>query len=142
MANKCHFRKKNGNRCGANAQPTNGLCVFHDPARVNDGLRARREGGLRRSRAAVVLPSGTPDHAIGSTQDVADLLGESINQLRRGQLDARVANAMGYLASVLLRALEQGPMEERLRNLEDILGKRGEPEVFDLRPATESAHEP
>jgi tetratricopeptide (TPR) repeat protein len=38
--------------------------------------------------------------------------------LRRGQLDPRVANAMGYLTSVLLRALEQGPMEE----LEAVLG--------------------
>jgi hypothetical protein len=32
MANKCHFLKKNGSRCEGNAQPVNGLCVFHGPA--------------------------------------------------------------------------------------------------------------
>ncbi len=31
MANRCQFRKSNGKRCGANAQVSNGLCVFHDP---------------------------------------------------------------------------------------------------------------
>jgi hypothetical protein len=49
------------------------------------------------------------------------LLGDSINQIRRGELDPRVANAMGYLASVLLKALQQGPIEERLACLEAIL---------------------
>ena len=41
MAMKCHFRKKNGAPCSANAQPANGLCVFHDPTRAADGRRAR-----------------------------------------------------------------------------------------------------
>jgi hypothetical protein len=42
--------------------------------------------------------------------------------VRRGQLDPRVANAMGYLASILLGALQQGPLEERLQRLEATLG--------------------
>jgi hypothetical protein len=49
-------------------------------------------------------------------------LGDSINRLRRGELDPRVANAIGYLASVLLRAQEQGPLEERMAKLEAMLG--------------------
>ena len=48
-------------------------------------------------------------------------LADSVNRLRRGQLDPRVANSMAYLTSVLLRALEQGPMEERLAKLEATL---------------------
>jgi hypothetical protein len=70
---------------------------------------------------AVVLPAGTPDHPLGNTTDVSQLLADSINQLRRGQLDPRVANAMGYLTSVLLRSLEQGPVEERLAKIEATL---------------------
>ena len=122
MANKCHLQKKNGSHCEANAQPANGLCVFHDPARAADGRRARQSGGIHRSRAVAVLPVDTPDHPLGNTQEVSAFLVDSVNQLRRGQLDPRVANAMGYLTSVLLRALEQGPMEERLAKLEDTLG--------------------
>ena len=121
MANRCKSRKRDGKRCGANAQPTNGLCVFHDPARAAEGRRARRAGGLTRGRVAVVLPAGTPDHPLGNTTDVSQLLADSINQLRRGQLDPRVANAMGYLTSVLLRSLEQGPVEERLAKIEATL---------------------
>jgi hypothetical protein len=71
---------------------------------------------------AAVLPADTPDQPLGSPQNVADLLADSINRLRRGQLDPRGANAMGYLATVLLRALEQGPLEERLARIEATLG--------------------
>jgi hypothetical protein len=58
-------------RCGANAQLANGLCVLHDPARAGDGRRARRAGGITRSRPAVVLPADTPDHPLGNTTDVS-----------------------------------------------------------------------
>lgn len=135
MANKCEFRKKDGSRCRANAQPANGLCVFHDPARIIDGHRARRAGGLTRARPAAVLAPDTPDHPLGNMRDVALLLSLSINQLRRGQLDPRVANAMGYLASVLLKTLEIGRMEDRLAHLETVItGQTGnEIDVFDFQ---------
>jgi len=112
MANKCQFRKKDGKHCSANAQVGKNLCVFHDPAKAADGRRARRAGGINRSRVATVLPPETPDNPLRSTTDVSTLLSESINQVRRGQLDPRVANAVGYLASILLNALDQGLVEE------------------------------
>jgi len=142
MAAKCHFRKMDGGHCGANAQPANGLCVFHDPARVADGRRARKTGGVHRSRAAVVLPSDTPDHPLGDASQVSALLADSINRLRRGQLDPRVANAMGYLASVLLKALDQR-LEQRLAHLEAVISGKGEneSETFEFRAAKESTHE-
>jgi hypothetical protein len=68
-----------------------------------------------------VLPADSPDHPLGNTTDVSALLSDSINRLRRGQLDPRVANAIGYLTSVLLRSLEQGPIEERLAKIEATL---------------------
>ena len=141
MASACQFRKKDGSRCGANAQPANGLCVFHDPARANEGRRARQTGGRNRMRPAAVLPTNTPNHPLGNTREVAQLLGDSINQLRRGQLDPRVANAMGYLASVLIRALEQGPVEERLANLEAIFGRTSSGPGFDFRPKETNTRE-
>jgi hypothetical protein len=57
--------------------------------------------------------------SLGSSKDVAALLADSINQLRRGQLDPRIANSMACLGGVLLKALEQGPVEERLAKLEE-----------------------
>lgn len=85
-----------------------------------------------------MLPSDTPDHPLGNTKDVAAFLADSINQLRRGQLDPRVANAMGYLASIHLRALEQGPVEERLAKIEAILSANAQPRDT---PNESNAHE-
>jgi hypothetical protein len=123
MASKCRLRKKDGSRCGANAQPSNGLCVFHDPGRASEGRRARRAGGIARSRGAAVLPSDTPDHPLSNTKEVSAFLADSINQLRRGEIDSRVATGMGYLTTVLLRALEQGPLEERMAKIEAALAQ-------------------
>jgi hypothetical protein len=134
MGKACRFRKKDGTRCGANAQPAVGFCVFHDPARIEDGRRARRAGGISRSRVATVLPPDTPDLTLCNTQDVSNLLAQSINQLRRGQLDPKVANAVGYLASVLLRSLEQGRIEERVAHLESVVGnKAGSGSILEFR---------
>jgi hypothetical protein len=58
---------------------------------------------------------------------VSAFLADSINQLRRGQLDPRVANGMGYLTGVLLRALEQGPLEERMSKIEVALAQTTKP---------------
>lgn len=138
MAKKCEFRKTNGERCGADAQTGKRLCVFHDPAKASEGRRARRAGGITRSRMAV-LPGDTPDLPLGNTAEVAALLADSINRLRRGQLDPRVANGMGYLASILLKAIENGRVEERLALLEAVCGKRTtETEVFEFKSAKES----
>jgi hypothetical protein len=121
MTQKCRFRKKDGGRCGADVQSGKILCVFHDPTRAADGRRARRLGGINRHCSAPVLPLETPDNPLRNALDVAVLLAESINLVRRGQLDPRVANAMGYLASILLGALQQGPLEERLARIEAAL---------------------
>jgi hypothetical protein len=115
---KCQFQKPKGKTCRANAQAGRPYCVFHDPARAADVQTARRAGGISRSRRAAVLPSDTPDRPLGNAKDVSALLAESINQLRRGQLDPRVGNAMGYLTGILLHSLEQGALEERVAKLE------------------------
>jgi hypothetical protein len=124
MKRRCDFRKKNGQRCGADAQSGKTLCVFHDPAKAAAGRRARRLGGINRSHTAAALPPETPDHPLNNVHDVSLLLGQSINQVRRGQLAPRVATAVGYLAGILLSALQQGPLEERLQRLEATLGLR------------------
>lgn len=106
MTKKCESLKKNGERCGADAQTGKSICIFHDPAREADGRRARRAGGLRRGRAVAVLPSATPDHPLGNTKEFLSFLAVCLNQLRRGELDASDANSIGYVGSVFLRGLE------------------------------------
>ncbi len=122
MTRKCNARKKNRTECGADAQVGKDLCVFHDPTKAARVRKARRAGGLHRSRPAAVLPCQTPDHPLGNTTEVSAFLVKSINDVLRGAIDPRVANSAGYLANILLRSLEQAPLEERMARLEATLG--------------------
>lgn len=83
-----------------------------------------------------MLPPETPDAPLSSAPDVVALLGETINQVRRGDVDPKVANTVGYLSGVLIRALEVGDIEQRLATLEAIVSRQEAPDSpFDIDPA-------
>jgi len=52
------------------------------------------------------------------------LLSDTINQVRKGQIGPRVANAVGYLSNILIKALEQTEMEKRIEGLEALVRER------------------
>jgi hypothetical protein len=62
---------------------------------------------------------------VRNAADVTTLLATTINEVRQGKLDPKIANAVGYLAGVLLRALEIGDLAEPLASLRKQL--EGEP---------------
>jgi hypothetical protein len=113
----CKQVKADGTPCQANARPGSDWCIFHDPALAGRRAEARRAGGRERSRKAAVLPAGTADAPLATAGDVAAFLGQTINQVRKGQLDPKVGNCLGVLAGVLLRALEEGDLAEQLLEL-------------------------
>ena len=112
----CEARKKDGQPCPGPARPS-GYCWVHDPELAGQRARGRRQGGRTRARAMAVLPPDAPDVPLRTVGDVVTLLAESINQTRKGQLDPRVANAVGYLASVLLRAQQDADLAVQLAEL-------------------------
>jgi hypothetical protein len=65
-----------------------------------------------------VLSADTPDAELGTVADVARFLAATINQTRRGALDAKVANCLGLLCGQLMRAIGVGELERRLEALE------------------------
>jgi hypothetical protein len=91
-------------------------------------LEAQRAGGLRNKRAS--LPADTPDCDLKNVGEVVTLLGTTINQVRRGQLDPRVANSVGYLSGILLKALEVDTLERRVAELE--LATKNQPQSSPL----------
>ena len=119
QAGQCKRVKADGNRCRANALSASEYCFFHDPSRAAERKAAQRAGGSVGKTA--VLPPDTLDAPLGSVTGVVTLLGQTMNQVRRGEIGPRVANAVGYLAATLLRGLEQGDIERRLAELEAIL---------------------
>ena len=123
-ARQCRHIKPDRRRCRANARHGSNYCFFHDPNSAVDREAARRNGGKERSRRAAVLPANTPDRPLASAADVTGLLTETINQVRRGEVDPRISNAVGYLAGILLKAKERDEMEQRIARLESILARQ------------------
>jgi len=116
---RCQQIKDDGTRCRTGVMTGSTFCFFHDPRQATKRTEARKAGG--RKKAAAVLPAATPDRPLQAIPDVVSLLGETINQVRRGELDPRVANAVGYLAGIFLKAVEQGRTDERLAALEAVV---------------------
>lgn len=118
---QCRHIKSDRSRCRANARHSSIYCFFHDPDSAIERETARKNGGRERSRRAAVLPANTPDKPLDSASDVTVLLAETINQVRRGEIDPRISNAVGYLAGILLKAKERDEVEQRLARLESII---------------------
>jgi hypothetical protein len=128
---RCKATKADGTRCAARPLTGSDFCFFHDPQASAARTAARKAGGQERSRRAAVLPVDTPALPLASVGDVVGLLATTINEVRRGELDPKVSNAIGYLAGLLLRALEQGDLEARLAALETVI-RQQDPRVGSL----------
>ena len=112
---QCEHKKRDGKRCGARALIGQKRCAIHSqPGRAAE-LGSR--GGRRR---AVYSATGDLKHfkAPKTAADLCDLLAESIVEIRSGRLDPKIANALGYLGTSYLRALEVSDIEKRLEDLE------------------------
>lgn len=118
---QCQATKQDGSPCLARPAPGETLCTFHDPKRAEERAAGRSKGGESRSRPRVVVPGDQPDLGLNDIGDVCVLLGNTINQVRKGTLDVKVASTVGYLASILIRAIEGGELEKRLAILETAL---------------------
>ena len=131
---KCKQVKKGGQPCDARPVAGSEFCFFHDPERADARRNAQQRGG--QGNQAASLPTDTPDLPLNTTQDVASLLAMTINQIRRGELDPKIGNTVGYLSGILLKAQEQGELEKKIKILEDVIQKtpRREESLLDVDP--------
>jgi hypothetical protein len=95
-----------------------GVVLFSCTSRKTCRARTTRGKTNRRWKPT---DGNLPTVPLKSVGDVSGLLEETINRVRQGPFDLRAANAIGFLASVLLRSLEQGPVEDRLSKIEAAL---------------------
>lgn len=118
----CAATKRDGTGCRAAALPGSHCCFFHSPTHAAARRQAQSLGGRGNRMAA--LPADAPDVRVEDAADVVKLLSATINQTRRGELDPRVANAVGYLANIVLAATGQRELETRLAELESLVKNR------------------
>jgi len=121
---QCQKKKENNKPCQATPMNNSLFCFFHDPATTVERKAAQRAGGIERSKICTVLPLDIEDMPLKTVRDVVSLLATTINQVRKGQIDARISNAVGYLSGILLKGLEQSDTEKRLASMEAIVQSR------------------
>src|SRR5207302_53564 len=114
MSAKCKARKRNGKRCDAWALQGKGKCALH-----SDPELAAKMGALHRrgtvgqpDKDTAVLP--LPKTAI----EVRDSLATAMAQVQARKKDTKTANALAYVGTSLLRAIEVSGLEERVRKME------------------------
>lgn len=119
----CEKIKSNGERCHAMAMIGTKYCFFHNPATENARKAAQRQGG--RANGGGVLPDDAANVPLRKAKDVSLLLECTINQVRKGQVSPKVADSIGYLSGVWMKALEAADLDERLAKVEQALKARG-----------------
>jgi len=116
---QCSFIKPDGTQCNANAMSGLDYCYTHNPDISNDEKReARQRGGQNR---AVAISEPLPPLAIVEPNDAVLLIVDTINRVRAGELDIRVANCLGFLTDKLLKAFEVSKLNDRVELIERVI---------------------
>jgi hypothetical protein len=113
----CEQPNKDGTSCKGTVRPGSHFCFAHDPALAEQRQQSRRKGGKARSRPAKVLPPDKENLPCDTIADIKALLGLTVNQVRRGELDVKVGSCLGYLSGLLLKATEAGDLEQQVAEL-------------------------
>src|ERR1035437_4172917 len=119
ISKTCSATKPDESKCNAAAMPGSKFCFFHDPSNAKMRREAQAQGG--RQNRMKTLESTAPDVKVEDCGDAIALISETINQVRKGQIDPRVANSVGFLANILIKAVEQNKLETRIEQLEALL---------------------
>ena len=114
--------KPNGEPCRAYAVKGAEYCFWHEPTKAKERGEAWSKGGKSTMGKRTVLPSS--EFRLEKLADIVVLLEETVNQLRTGAIEVRIAQCTGYLAGVAIKAMEQADLERRVEALEQLVSKR------------------
>jgi hypothetical protein len=108
---QCDAIGKSGQRCRSGAMSGFEKCFFHskDPNHVKLRLAGRKQGGIKvQAHNRLHLARRTADiSAITSCEELRAVIAETISQVRRGEIEPRIGNTIGYLLSVCMVSLQQ-----------------------------------
>src|SRR5271169_907888 len=119
ISKTCIATKADQSNCQAAAIPGSGFCYFHDPTKSEKRREAQAQGG--RQNRMKTLEDSAPDVKLEDSGDAIALISETINEVRKGKIDPRVANSVGFLANILIKAVERNKLETRIEQLEALL---------------------
>ena len=117
---QCKFIKSNGKQCNANAMRNSELCFTHNP----ETKEAKKEAVVRGGKSPKKNYNPLLPVKIEDSSGVVKLLVKTINEVRTGEIDLRVANCLGYLSGHLIKAMEVSDIEKRVEEIEKQLEER------------------
>lgn len=117
---QCKYIKKDGEQC--NAKPIKGgeYCFSHDPSKKIEKHMAVVKGGLNSKKVNLDLAP----LSIKNPKEVAELLEQTINKVRCGDIPTSIANTIGYLAGHTLKAIELAKYADKVESVERVLMER------------------
>jgi hypothetical protein len=117
-ASTCVATRKDGQPCHCAALPDDPhrMCFWHSPARAGERSTAQLRGGITRQHAVGIR--NAPTVHLESVEEVKSVLADVITKVRRGQLEPKAANSLGYLLMQGLKAVEMANIDRRLKALE------------------------
>jgi hypothetical protein len=118
---QCQAINRDGKQCRAHALKGKQYCLMHDPESKNQLKDFARQGGLVKKKVQAYL---SPIEFTGDIKEVLDLLVDTINRVRSNTMPARTANTIGYLANVMIKALEITEIDNRLKQVERVVMER------------------
>jgi hypothetical protein len=114
---KCSSNTQDGQPCRTHARAGSEFCIFHDPEYALQRRAAQSTGGSKSSQLKV-MPTPPFDIDLDDPRRIPKLLTFLANGVVRGDLDAKVAYAVGYLADCAMRAHKAGELTERVEQME------------------------
>jgi hypothetical protein len=119
----CSATTSRGEPCNATPRGESGLCLWHDPALVDEANAARRLGGQKRRREATVLAAFDLEGLanVGQIQRIVEIV---VTDLLGMENSIARARSLLSAAQVAAKLLEPGEFEERLPQLESVLEPR------------------
>ena len=119
---KCKSIKPDGYQCEANAM-SNGYCYIHNPDVSLDEKKEIQARGGKANLITVTEP--LQPIIVTKPDDVVNLITDTINKVRAGEMDIRVANCLGVLSGQLIKAIELANTSQRLAIIERVIYKQG-----------------
>jgi hypothetical protein len=117
---KCTHRKGNGTQCGAYAMIGAEFCYLHNPAIPDEEKRQTQTRGGE-GRALMMIAEPLPFMKLETPSDAIILIADTINRVRAGELDVRIANCIGVLSGHLIKAFETAQLKDKVEMIDRIV---------------------
>ena len=120
---KCKYIKDDTTLCNANAMQDSSYCYLHNPDISEEEKQSAQAKGGKGNKIKITEPLEPVN--IEKVEDIVKLLADTINRVRSGEMEIKIANCIGYLSGHITKAFEIAELEKRIEVVErTILNKK------------------